>query len=76
MFRTAVRGFLVYLIYEASLEKPIITKRFKSFSTFMKLGIHYRINKIPTLKISVPVSEAQNLFPRSFSYLHTYSIAF
>jgi len=37
----------------------------------MKLGIHYRINKISTLKISVQVSEAQNLFPRFSSYLHT-----
>jgi len=61
---------LVYLVYEASLEKPIITQQFKSFSAIMKLRIHYCINKIPTLKISVQVSEAQNILPRFFSYLH------
>jgi len=69
MFRTAVRGFFyVYMVYEASLETPIIIQWVKSFSAFIKLGIRYRINKIPTLKISVKVSEAQNLLPRSFSY--------
>jgi len=59
------------MVYEGSLETPIIIQWVKSFSAFIKPGIHYRINKIPTLKISVKVSEAQNLLPRFFSYRHT-----
>jgi hypothetical protein len=37
MFGTGVRGFLVYQLHGAFLEKLVITHLFKSFSSFVKL---------------------------------------